>query len=113
MSISRRDAIKLGAVAGAYAALGSSALALASDPALGLIFPPLNYPIPPDARRLYPKGVEFIGNGVGLPGGMTLQGYDEAVPRILPAAKELADKGAKVISVFGSSLTFYKGAKFH
>ena len=59
MSISRRDAIKLGAVAGAYAALGSSALALASDPALGLIFPPLNYPIPPDARRLYPKGVEL------------------------------------------------------
>jgi arylmalonate decarboxylase len=57
--------------------------------------------------------VRFIGNGVGLPGGMTPAGYDEAVPRILPAAKELASQGANVISVFGSSLTFYKGAKFH
>jgi arylmalonate decarboxylase len=86
---------------------------LAADPALGLIFPPLNYPIPPDATRLYPKGVQFLGNGVGLPGGMTVEGYDEAIPRILPAAQALAKDGAKVISVFGSSLTFYKGAAFH
>jgi hypothetical protein len=35
--------------------------------------PPLNYPIPPDAKRLHPKGVAFLGNGVGLPGGMTLE----------------------------------------
>jgi arylmalonate decarboxylase len=112
MIISRRDAIRMSGVAAALGTLGVRGAA-AAEPALGLIFPPLNYPIPPDARRLYPKGVEFLGNGVGLPGGMTLQGYDEAVPRILPAAQELADKGAKVISVFGSSLTFYKGAKFH
>ena len=43
---------------------------------------------------------------------MTLAGYDEAIPRVLPAAEALAKQGAKVISVFGSSLTFYKGAKF-
>jgi arylmalonate decarboxylase len=43
---------------------------------------------------------------------MTVQGYEEAVPRILPRAIELAQKGANVIS-FGSSITFYKGAKFH
>ena len=83
------------------------------EPALGLIFPPLDYPIPPDAKRLYPTGVRFIGNGVGLPGGMTLEGYDEAVPRIIPAAEALARAGAQVISVFGSSITFYKGAKFN
>jgi arylmalonate decarboxylase len=57
--------------------------------------------------------VDFIGNGVGLPGGMTVQGYEEAVPRILPRAMDLARQGANVISVFGSSITFYKGAKFH
>ena len=51
--------------------------------------------------------------GVGLPGGMTLAGYDEAIPRVLPVAQELAKQGAQVISVFGSSLTFYKGRKFH
>lgn len=112
MIISRRDVIRMGGVA---AALGAFDLheARGAEPALGLIFPPLNYPIPPDAKRLYPKGVAFLGNGVGLPGGMTVEGYNEAVPRIIPAAQELAKQGAKVISVFGSSLTFYKGAKFN
>ena len=99
--------------AAAYAALGQRLLAAADSPTLGLIFPPENYPIPPDAKLLFPSGVNFIGNGVGLPGGMTIEGYEEAIPRVLPRAKELADKGANVVSVFGSSLTFYKGAKFH
>src|SRR5438552_18960952 len=109
---SRRRFLKLGSAATLAGALGRRAGA-AEDPALGLIFPPLNYPIPPDARLLYPTGVRFLGNGVGLPGGMTPEGYDEAIPRVLPAAQALAAEGAKVISVFGSSLTFYKGAKFH
>jgi len=113
MTTSRREFIAVGTAAVAVALSEVAPFALADDPALGLIFPPLNYPIPPDATRLYPKGVRFVGNGVGLPGGMTVEGYDEAVPRILPAAQELAKQGAKVISVFGSSLTFYKGAKFH
>jgi arylmalonate decarboxylase len=110
---SRRAFLKIAGVATACAAAGTRLLEGAGEPALGLIFPPLNYPIPPDAKRLYPTGVEFLGNGVGLPGGMTLEGYDEAIPRVLPAAQELAKRGAKVISVFGSSLTFYKGAKFN
>jgi arylmalonate decarboxylase len=110
---SRRHFVKLAGVATAYGALGRVALAAADEPALGLIFPPLDYPIPPDAKLLYPAGVRFLGNGVGLPGGMTLAGYDEAIPRVLPAAEALAKQGAKVISVFGSSLTFYKGARFN
>ena len=110
---SRRDFLKLGGVAAAFSAFGAAELAAAEEPALGLIFPPLNYPIPPDAKLLYPTGVRFLGNGVGLPGGMTPAGYDEAIPRVLPAAAELAKQGANVISVFGSSLTFYKGAKFN
>jgi len=113
MTRSRRDFLKIGGVATAYAALGAPALEAAGEPALGLIFPPLNYPIPPDAKRLYPTGVRFLGNGVGLPGGMTIEGYEEAIPRTLPAAEALAKEGAKAISVFGSSLTFYKGAKFN
>src|ERR1700686_215868 len=104
---SRRDFLKIVATGSACAAFGPLSLEAAEDPALGLIFPPLDYPIPPDAKRLYPAGVRFLGNGVGLPGGMTLAGYDEAIPRVLPAAEALAKQGAKVISVFGSSLTFY------
>src|SRR5688572_3022133 len=110
---SRRHFLKLGSAATAYGALVAPAFAAADEPALGLIFPPLDYPIPPDAKLLYPTGVRFLGNGVGLPGGMTLAGYDEAIPRVLPAAEALAKQGARVISVFGSSLTFYKGAKFN
>jgi arylmalonate decarboxylase len=113
MLSSRREFLKIASVAGAYAALAESPFASAANPTLGLIFPPENYPIPPDAKLLYPNGVDFIGNGVGLPGGMTVEGYEEAIPRVLPRAVELAKRDANVISVFGSSLTFYKGAKFH
>ena len=113
MTSSRRDFLRTGAIAATSAALGSRLLHAAGGPTLGLIFPPLNYPIPPDARRLYPNGIDFLPGGVGLPGGMTLAGYDEAIPRVLPVAEELARQGAQVISVFGSSLTFYKGRKFH
>jgi arylmalonate decarboxylase len=113
MSTSRRDFVKITGAATAGAVLGAPAAGFASDPALGLIFPPKDYPIPPDARRLYPAGVEFLGDGVGLPGGMTVEGYEEAIPRVVPVAEALKKRGAKVISVFGSSLTFYKGAKFN
>jgi len=112
MSTTRRQFLGALSAAAAYPLTARQTFA-AANPTLGMIFPPENYPIPPDARMLFPSGVEFIGNGVGLPGGMTVQGYEEAVPRILPRAIELAQKGANVISVFGSSITFYKGAKFH
>src|SRR5215510_9688700 len=110
---SRRDFLRIAGIASTYATFGTIAFGAAEEPALGLIFPPLNYPIPPDAKRLYPAGVRFLGNGVGLPGGMTLESYEEAIPRAVPAAQELAKQGAKAISVFGSSLTFYKGAIFN
>jgi arylmalonate decarboxylase len=112
MPTSRREFVRTAGAVTAWAALSTPGFG-ANEPALGLIFPPKDYPIPPDAKRLYPAGVEFLGDGVGLPGGMTLQGYEEAIPRVVPVAEALAKRGAKVISVFGSSLTFYKGAKFN
>ena len=72
----------------------------------------MDYPIPPDAKRLFPDGVQFIGNGLGFQ-GMTIESYNEAIPRALPRAQELAKQGADLISVFGSSITFYKGAAFN
>jgi arylmalonate decarboxylase len=112
MTTTRRDFVRIAGTATAATLLSAPAFG-ANEPALGLIFPPKDYPIPPDAKRLYPSGVEFLGDGVGLPGGMTIEGYEEAIPRVVPVAEALAKRGAKVISVFGSSLTFYKGAKFH
>jgi arylmalonate decarboxylase len=113
MTTSRRDFVRVTGAAAVGAVIAAPAFPFANEPALGLIFPPKDYPIPPDAKRLYPSGVEFLGDGVGLPGGMTVEGYEEAVPRIVPVAQALAKRGAKVISVFGSSITFYKGAKFN
>lgn len=112
MATSRRDFLQLSGTAAVATALSRPAWAQ-DEPTAGLIFPPLNYPIPPDAKRLFPAGMRFIGNGVGLSGGMTLEGYEEAIPRVLPRAADLAAEGADLISVFGSSITFYKGAQFN
>ena len=111
MTRSRRDFLELLGAVAATAAIGGSATA-ASVPTAGLIFPPLDYPIPPDARRLFPSGIEFISNGLGF-NGMTLESYEEAIPRALPKAAELAERGADLISVFGSSITFFRGAAFN
>lgn len=61
---------------------------------------------------MYPSGVEFLALGVGLE-RMTPEGYDQVVGRILPAAKKLAASGASAVAVMGTSLTFYKGARFN
>jgi arylmalonate decarboxylase len=111
MSLDRRNFLTPGGAATALATLGLPALG-AKVPTAGLIFPPANYPLPPDVERLFPTGIEFIGNGLGF-NGMTIESYDEAIPRALPRAQELAMQGADLISVFGSSITFYKGAAFN
>ena len=110
MPMRRREFIELATLTAALSASGLTAGA--AEPVAGLIFPPANYPMPPDAKRLYPSGVSFIGNGLGF-NGMTIESYDEAIPRALPRAQELASQGANLISVFGSSITFYKGARFN
>jgi arylmalonate decarboxylase len=79
---------------------------------MGMIFPPADYPVPPEAKRLYPHGVTFLAEGLAF-NGMTIESYDEAVPRIVPAALKLKERGATAISIIGTSLTFYKGAAFN
>lgn len=86
--------------------------ATAADRVLGMIFPPADYPVPPEATQLYPSGVKFLAEGLAF-SGMTIEGYDEAVPRIVPAAMKLKERGATAISIMGTSLTFYKGAAFN
>lgn len=104
---SRRDFLKVGTAGAASAAAG-----LAAEPVVGLIFPPANYPLPPEAQRMYPSGVKFLAEGVGLE-RMTPEGYDKVVDKIVPTAAKLAKAGANAISVMGTSLTFYKGAAFN
>lgn len=107
----RRQFIKIAAVGAVGAALGIPTHS-AADPVLGMIFPPANTPVPPEARLMYPSGVRFLAEGIGLE-RMTPEGYDKVFDRIVPAAKKLAADGANAIVVMGTSLTFYKGAAFN
>jgi arylmalonate decarboxylase len=107
---SRRRFLKMAAAGVAQAALDQPARA--ADPVLGMIFPPANTPVPPEAHMMYPSGVEFRAAGVGLE-RMTPEGYDQVVGRIVPAAQTLTAQGANAIAVMGTSLTFYKGAAFN
>ncbi len=74
MSATRRQFLRALSAAAACPVMARPAFA-AANPTLGLTFPPENYPIPPDARMLFPSGVEFIGNGVGLPGGTRARSF--------------------------------------
>jgi arylmalonate decarboxylase len=78
---------------------------------VGLIMPTAAEEIPAEAPVMYP-GVDFISRGINLR-SLSTAGYDDAVPRIIPAASELADAGADAIMVIGTSLTFFCGAKFN
>jgi arylmalonate decarboxylase len=112
-SNSRRGFLKAASAGALCAAVGGSLrLAAAAEPTLGLIFPPANLPVPPEAQLMYPTGVRFLATGVGLE-RMTPAGYDQVVDRIVPAAQRLAGQGANAIAVMGTSLTFYKGAAFN
>ncbi len=107
----RREFLKIAAAGAAPVALNRPAEA-GGEPKLGLIFPPANTPVPPEAALMYPTGVVFIATGVGLE-RMTPEGYDKVVDRIVPAAQQLHSQGAEAIDVMGTSLTFYKGAAFN
>ena len=100
------------AAAGALAVPLASAADTAGEPVMGMIFPPANYPVPPEAKLLYPHGVTFLSEGLAF-NGMTIESYEEAVPRIVPAAMKLKQRGATAISIMGTSITFYKGAAFN
>jgi arylmalonate decarboxylase len=112
MKGSRREFLKVGFGGVALATAGLSERLFAADRVVGLIFPPANYPVPPEASQLYPTGIRFLAEGVGLE-RMTPAEYDRVIDRVIPAAIKLAKAGAEAISVNGSSLTFYKGAAFN
>ncbi len=107
---SRRQFLQTASVGAAGAMLGT-ALQAADVPTLGMIFPPANYPVPPEATLLYPSGIRFLAEGVGLQ-KMTAEEYDRVFGKIMPAAQKLAKEGSNAISVMGTSLTFYKGAEY-
>ena len=107
MTFTRRDILRTG---GALA-VGAGLVKAAAEPVLGMIFPTKG-PMIPEATAMYPSGVNFLRDGVGLP-SMTYEGYDSVIHRIVPTAEGLAKQGARAVILFGTSLSFYKGAAFN
>jgi arylmalonate decarboxylase len=108
MTITRREFLQIGSAI----ALSSGVASGAAKPVLGLIVPPADNSVPEEAIALYSSRVEFKVFGLGLP-AMTPEGYDSVIGKITPAAVQLKEDGADGIVLFGTSLTFYKGAKFN
>ena len=83
---------------------------MAGAPTVGLVVPESVNSVPPEAAAMYPK-IAFAARGIGL-SSLSVAGYEEAVLRIVPAARALAARGANAIMVIGTSLTFFRGAAF-
>ena len=81
-----------------------------SETVIGVVSPRSNDSLP-EGPSMYP-GVKFIARGVGVK-ALTPEGYDAAWDNIVPAAVELAKRGATAILVHGASLTFYRGHAAH
>lgn len=66
--------------------------------------------VPPEAAAMYPN-LAFTARGIGLT-SLNVAGYEGAIPRIMPAARTLATRGANAIMLIGTSLTFFRGMAF-
>lgn len=75
---------------------------------VGLIVPPLRGRVPPDMATMYPA-TDVLVEGVGV-SSLTGEGYAEAEGRVSQAAESLAAQGAQGLLLFGTSLSFHRGA---
>lgn len=104
---SRRQFLKVTTAAAVSAATGSPA-----EPVVGLIFPSSSRPVPPEAIALYPNGVRFLSEGIGL--GRTLpEDFDRLIERAIPLAEKLSKEGANAIVLMAPPISFFKGAVFN
>jgi arylmalonate decarboxylase len=78
---------------------------------IGLVVPFPEDRVPDEGRRMYPRA-SFLAHGTGVR-SLTPEGYDAAAEKIIPAAENLAARGAGAIMVIGTSLTFYRGPQFN
>lgn len=84
-------------------------MAASLKPCIGLIVPPAAGLVPQDAQHLYGDRVNFIARGLGI-GGVSPEGFEPVMHRIVECAKDLRDAGAQAVSMMGTSISFYRGA---
>jgi arylmalonate decarboxylase len=83
----------------------------ADRPRIGLVVPPAAGDVPQDAAQLYGDRYDFIARGLGI-GGVSPEGFRPVVDSIVQKAMELRQAGAEVISMMGTSISFYRGPAF-
>lgn len=82
-------------------------------PVVGMIVPPAEGRVPPEARALYPDAVRFVARGLGLK-ALTMDDYAIAIERVAALARELRDdEGIDAISLMGTSLSFFRGGAYN
>ncbi len=81
-------------------------------PCLGLIVPPRAGEVPADGPALYGDRARFAALGLGL-SEISTRGYEEVIDGVIEVAAELAAGGAQAISLMGTSLSFFRGARFN
>ncbi|HEX7436202.1 MAG TPA: arylmalonate decarboxylase, partial [Caldimonas sp.] len=84
----------------------------ATPPCLGLIVPPRAGVVPADGPALYGDRVRFIARGLGL-AEISTRGYEEVIDHVVELAADLAANGAQALSLMGTSLSFFRGARFN
>jgi arylmalonate decarboxylase len=77
----------------------------------GLIVPPAAGLVPQDGPMLYGDRVKFIARGLGI-GAVSPDGFNPVMGTVIDKARELRDAGAQVISLMGTSISFYQGPEF-
>lgn len=82
-----------------------------SAPCIGLVVPPGHGQVPQDAALLYGDRCRFIARGLGI-GGVSPEGFAPVVDTIVQRAVELRKAGAEVVSMMGTSISFYRGPEF-
>lgn len=80
-------------------------------PCVGLIVPPADGKVPPDAAELYGERLRFIARGIGIP-AVSPEGFDTVIDVVLDCAEALRRDGAQVISLMGTSISFYRGPAY-
>jgi arylmalonate decarboxylase len=80
-------------------------------PTIGLVVPPGHGRVPQDGPMLYGSRVRFVARGLGI-AGVSPEGFAPVVNTIVDRARELRDAGAEVISMMGTSISFYRGPEF-
>lgn len=82
-----------------------------STPCIGLVVPPAHGRVPQDGPTLYGDRYRFLARGLGI-GGVSPDGFAPVVDTIVERAVELRKAGAEVVSMMGTSISFYRGPAF-